>query len=91
MRLNKITRIAEYPSRADDEFSQITRRAEHPRRADQSAIIRINLRKSPSNHVGARVVGGGWEGLDGRPRPVPLASILVEHDPIPTHGRPSRQ
>jgi hypothetical protein len=25
----------------------------------------------------------GWEGLDGRPRPVPLAPLLEEHDPIP--------
>src|SRR5260370_10020734 len=38
--------------------------------------------------VGARAVGGGWEGLDGRPRPVPWAPILEEHDPISTPRRP---
>src|SRR2546421_2107829 len=40
--------------------------------------------------VGARVVRCGGEGLDGRPRPGPLAPLLVEHDPLSTHGRPSR-
>ena len=33
---------------------------------------------------------GGGEGLHGRPRPVPLAPIMEEHDPIPSGGRPSR-
>src|SRR5205823_10816250 len=33
---------------------------------------------------------GGGVDLHGRPRPVPRAPILVEHDPILTHGRPSR-
>ncbi len=31
---------------------------------------------------------GGWVGLHGRPRPVPLAPILEEQDPIPSNGRP---
>src|SRR5712692_6791379 len=35
----------------------------------------INLTKSPSNSVGARVVEWGREGLDGRPRPVPCAHL----------------
>ena len=34
---------------------------------------------------------GGWEGLHGRPRPVPLAPLLVERDPIPTGGRPEHE
>ena len=38
--------------------------------------------------VGARAAGSGWEGLYGRPRPVPLAHLLEEHDHSPTHGRP---
>ncbi len=54
----------------------------------QGQPISIKLRTSPSNAVGARAVGGGWVGLYGRPRPVPQAPILEEHDPIPTHGRP---
>ena len=61
-----------------------------PNRANRSALIGINLRKSPSTSVGARAVGSGWEGLDGRPRPVPLAHLLEEHDPILPRGRPSR-
>src|SRR5438045_4045641 len=47
-------------------------------------------KKSPSHSVGARVVRRGGEDLDGRPRPVPLAHSLEEHDRLPTHGRPSR-
>ena len=31
-------------------------------------------------------MGSGGEGLDGRPRPVPLAHSLVEDGPIPTTG-----
>src|SRR6266480_401409 len=62
--------------------------AENAARADQSAIIGINLRTSPSATVGARAVGSGWEGLQGRPRPVPWAPILEEHDRLPTRGRP---
>jgi len=33
---------------------------------------------------------GGWVGLEGRPRPVPLAPTFEEQDPIPSGGRPSR-
>ena len=33
---------------------------------------------------------GGGVGLEGRPRPVPLAPLLEEQDPIPTRERPSR-
>src|SRR5947209_20212368 len=40
-------------------------------------------KKSPSHTVGARAVRSGWVGLHGRPRPVPLAPTLEEHDPIP--------
>ena len=58
--------------------------------ADLSARIRINRRTSPSPSVGASGVGLGAVGPCGRPRPVPLAHILVEADPIPTHGRASR-
>jgi hypothetical protein len=36
-------------------------------RADQSPVIRINLTKSSSTSVGARVVERGREGLEGRP------------------------
>src|SRR5260370_36351947 len=32
----------------------------------------------------------GWEGLHGRPRPVPLAHSLKEHDHVSSRGRPSR-
>ncbi len=45
-------------------------------------------KKSPSTSVGARAVGNGGVGLYGRPHPIPLAHILVEDGPIPTHGRP---
>jgi hypothetical protein len=48
--------------------------------------IGIKLRTSSSPSVGARVVGSGWEGLDGRPRPVPLPPLLQGHDPLPTPG-----
>src|SRR6266516_3363404 len=64
--------------------------ADYLSRADKSAVIGITLRTSPSATVGARAVGSGWEGLDGRPRPVPWAPILEEHDPTPSDGRPSR-
>jgi len=37
-----------------------------------------------------KAVGSGIYCLHGRPRPLPLAPILEEHDPIPTGGRPSR-
>ncbi len=37
--------------------------------------------------VGARVVEMGGVGLYGRPRPLPLAHTLGEHD-HPTRGRP---
>ena len=71
-------------------FHKIHRRPKDPRRADQLAGIRINLRRSSSPSVGASGVGLGGVGLHGRPRPVPLAPILVEDDRLPTHGRPSR-
>ena len=32
------------------------------------------------------MVRSGWEGLHGRPRPVPLAPILEEHDRPPSTG-----
>src|SRR5260370_3589986 len=48
--------------------------------ADLSALIRINLRKSPSNSVGASAVRSGGVGLDGRRRPLHRASTLGEHD-----------
>ena len=41
-----------------------------------SRPLGINLTKSPSTSVGARVVEWGREGLDGRPRPVPCAHLL---------------
>jgi len=41
--------------------------------ADQSAVIHINLRTSSSPSVGARVVGSGWESLDGRPIGITLS------------------
>src|SRR5436190_23229727 len=41
--------------------------------------IPINLTTIPSTSVGARAVGSGREGLHGRPRPVPVASMLGEH------------
>jgi hypothetical protein len=37
--------------------------------------IGINLTESSSTSVGAREVESGWEGLYGRPRPVPLAHL----------------
>ncbi len=46
--------------------------------ADKSAVIGINLSKSPSTSVGAREVGSGWEGLYGRPLcfPVQVGGLL---------------
>src|SRR5229473_4273724 len=52
--------------------------------------IGINLTKSPSTSVGARVVERGREGLDGRPRPVRCAHLWGERDHTATTGRPSR-
>ncbi len=43
--------------------------------AGLSAPIGINLTESSSPSVGAREVGSGGEGLDGRPRPVPRAHL----------------
>ena len=51
---------------------------------------RHQSKSQAQDSVGARVLKGGWEGLDGRPRLVSLAPILEEHDPFPTGGRPSR-
>src|SRR6266851_9209553 len=46
------------------------------RETSLSALIGINLRKSSSPSVGARVVRSGGEGLYGRPRPGPCAHLL---------------
>ena len=56
------------------------------RTADLSARIRINLTKSSSTSVGARVVGSGGEGLYGRPRPGPFAYMQGERDHTPPPG-----
>ncbi|MFL5700651.1 MAG: hypothetical protein ACJ797_26545 [Ktedonobacteraceae bacterium] len=55
-----------------------------PKRREAEFVppIRTNVRRRPSLSVGV--------GLDGRPRPVPLAHLVVEHARIPTGGRPSR-
>src|SRR5260370_36551476 len=50
----------------------------------------INLTKSPSNSVGARVGRGGGEGPDGPPRPVPRADKGGGSRPPPRTRRPSR-
>src|SRR5258708_453111 len=46
----------------------------------------INLTKSSSTSVGARVVEWGREGLDGRPRPVPCAHLSENALPPPPAG-----
>ncbi len=54
--------------------------------ADLSCPIGINLTQSSSYSVGARAEGSGGEGLYGRPRPIPLAHTLGEHDRPPPAG-----
>src|SRR6266576_6508851 len=67
-------------------FHKITRVPDHPRRADQSAVIGIKL--TTCEWIPRRGGGGVERGGDpgGRPRPVPLAHILQERDPIPTRA-----
>src|SRR5436305_2017929 len=67
-------------------FNKILRITEHPARADQSAIIRINLRSSPSVSVGARVVVVGRGGPLGSPASCSPGSHLGGTG----RGRPSR-
>src|SRR5260370_30336890 len=59
-----------------------------PHTADLSALIDINLTKSPSNSVGARAGRSGGEGLYGRPRPVPCADMEGARAHTPSTGRP---
>src|SRR5271167_2933954 len=77
-----------YPLRVGQ--SVVPERVAPPRGRDESHPIRINLTKSPSTSVGARVAGRGGEGLYGRPRsPVWLTTGWVnvaERD----GGRPQR-
>src|SRR6266487_5160891 len=50
----------------------------------EQLMVFPTLRRSSSPSVGASGVGLGGVGLYGRPRPVPLAPILVEDDRLPT-------
>src|SRR5437763_4121179 len=67
-------------------FNKILRITEHPARADQSAIIRINLRTSPSVSVGARVVDVGRGGPSWSPASCSADSFPGKHDSTPTPG-----
>ena len=49
----------------------------------EQLMVFPTLRRSSSPSVGASGVGLGGVGLHGRPRPVPLAPILVEDDRLP--------
>ncbi|SRR6266436_2377632 len=61
------------------------------RTADLSAPIRINLTKSPSTSVGARVAGRSGEGLYGRPPSLLLLLFpddVIGEAEVSRHGRP---